>query len=405
MVLSLYKRNMALEQTWRWYGPKDPITLAEIKQTGATGIVTALHHIPNGQVWPIEEIKIRIAEIEAAGLRWSVVESVPVHEDIKKQKGNYLQYIENYKESIHNLGICGIDTICYNFMPVLDWSRTDLEWVFADGSKALKFDMNAFAAFDIYILKREGAAASYTDKIQKEAKEVFESMDDAAKQKLIDTVIKGLPGSEESWDLESFGKVLKEYDNIDTATFKKNLFYFLQQIIPVAEQAGVRMAIHPDDPPYSLLGLPRIVSNIQDATELCNVVDSPSNGITLCTGSYGAGFENNLIEITEKLGHRINFVHLRNVTADAEGNFYEDDHLAGSVDMYGVMVELVKEEEKRKKEGREDWQMPMRPDHGHQMLDDLKKVNNPGYSLIGRMRGLAELRGLEMGIRRSVVTQ
>lgn len=396
---------MALEQTWRWYGPKDPITLAEIKQTGATGIVTALHHIPNGQVWPIEEIKKRKAEIEEAGLRWSVVESVPVHEDIKKQKANYKQYIENYKESIRNLGQCGIATICYNFMPVLDWSRTDLEWVFADGSKALKFDMNAFAAFDIYILKREGASSSYTAKIQKEAKEVFHIMDEVAKQKLIDTVIKGLPGSEESWDLESFAKTLKDYDNIDSATFKNNLFFFLQEIIPVAEQAGVRMAIHPDDPPYSLLGLPRIVSNIEDATELCKVIDSPSNGLTLCTGSYGAGYDNNLIEITQKLGHRINFVHLRNVTADPEGNFYEDDHLVGNVDMYGVMVELVKEEEKRKKEGRKDWQMPMRPDHGHQMLDDLKKVNNPGYSLIGRMRGLAELRGLELGVRRAIVLQ
>jgi mannonate dehydratase len=391
-----------MEQTWRWYGPNDPITLEEIRQTGATGIVNALHHVPNGQVWTVEDIMERKQMIEAAGLTWSVVESVPVHEDIKKQKGNYLQHIESYKQSIINLGKCGISTICYNFMPVLDWSRTDLAFDFGDGSKALKFDMAVFAAFDIYLLKREGAAEDYSEKIKKEAKSYFDRMTESDTQKLIDNVLKGLPGSEESWDLNSFGDVLKEYDGIDDKKFKEHLFFFLKEIIPVAERAGVRMAIHPDDPPFSLLGLPRIVSNLNDLMKLCAAVDSPSNGITLCTGSLGAGYTNNLVEIANKLAHRINFVHLRNVSCDAEGNFLENNHLEGNVDMYGVVKEVVMEENRRKESGRVDWQIPLRPDHGHQMLDDLKKVTNPGYSLYGRMRGLAELRGLELGIRESL---
>lgn len=393
---------MAMEQTWRWYGPNDPISLAEIKQTGATGIVTALHHVPNGEVWSVSEIMKRKAEIELAGLRWSVVESVPVHEDIKKQKGNYKAYIENYKQSVANLGSCGIDTVCYNFMPVLDWSRTEVDWLFADGSRALRFEIKAFAAFDVYILKRKNAGQSYSPKVLAEAKVYFESLSDAGKQKLSDTILLGLPGSEEKYELNRFAEVLKEYEGIDADTLKAHLKYFLSEIIPIAEKAGVRMAIHPDDPPFSLLGLPRVVSTLDDAKEIVETVDSPSNGITLCTGSFGAGHFNNLVEIAEKLAHRINFIHLRNVANDEDGNFFEDNHLDGSTDMYSVIKVLTLEENRRLAAGRTDARMPMRPDHGHQMLDDLKKKSYPGYSLIGRMRGLAELRGLEMGIIRSL---
>jgi len=393
---------MALEQTWRWYGPKDSISLQEIKQTGATGIVTALHHIPNGEVWTVEEIKKRISEIEAIGLRWSVVESVPVHEDIKKQSGNYKAYIENYKESIRNLGKCGIETICYNFMPVLDWSRTDLEFEFGDGSNALKFDMETFAAFDIYILKRQNAVADYSVEMVNRAKEKFNSMSDSEIEKVTRTVIAGLPGAEESYTLESFRSVLDEYKEVDAIKLKKHLHDFLREIVPVAEKAGVRMAIHPDDPPRALLGLPRVVSTIEDALELTKVVDSVSNGITLCTGSFGAGHFNDLPEMTKILAPRINFVHLRNVSRDAEGNFFENYLFDGDIDIPAVMKALLIEEKERKESGRKDWQIPMRPDHGNKMLDDLLKKTNPGYSLYGRMKGLAELRGLELGISKSL---
>lgn len=394
---------MALEQTWRWYGPQDAITLSEIKQTGATGIVTALHHIPNGEIWTIEEITKRKNEIEASGLRWSVVESIPVHEDIKKQKGDYQKLIENYKISIQNLGKCGIQTICYNFMPVLDWSRTNLYYTLEDGKKALKFDLKEFAAFDIFILKREGAKSDYETHIVHVSEKLFSDLDTEEIKTLTDNILRGLPGSEECYTLEGFEALLNEYKAIDASTLKRHLQYFLKEIIPVAEKAGVRMAIHPDDPPRPLLGLPRIVSNIQDATEIINTVDSVSNGLTLCTGSYGAGTQNDLVDMTQKLAHRINFVHLRNVFRDDEGNFMESDHLDGDIDMYGVMKALLIEEKRRKAENRQDWQMPMRPDHGHLMLSDQEKTKNaPGYSLIGRIKGLAELRGLELGIEKSL---
>jgi mannonate dehydratase len=389
---------MSLEQTWRWYGPNDPISLKEIKQTGATGIVSALHHIPNGEIWTKEEIQKRIAEIEAVGLSWSVVESVPVHEDIKKQTGDYKKYIENYKESIRNLGACGIETICYNFMPVLDWSRTDLAFENEDGSNALRFDMEIFAAFDVFILKRENAKADYSEDILKRAEAKFKSMSTEEIEKITRNVIAGLPGAEESYTLESFQKVLDGYKEIDAAKLKKHLYEFLSEIIPVAEKSGVRMAIHPDDPPRALLGLPRVVSTIQDALELTKVVDSVSNGITLCTGSFGAGDFNNLPEMTKILAPRINFVHLRNVSRDAEGNFFENYLFDGDIDIPAVMEALLIEEKERKEAGRKDWQIPMRPDHGNKMLDDLPKTTNPGYSLYGRMKGLAELRGLEQGL-------
>ncbi len=393
---------MAIEQTWRWYGPDDRITLNDIKQTGATGIVTALHHISNGEVWTKEEIMKRKNLIEEAGLTWSVVESVPVHEDIKKQTGNWKTYVKNYQDSITNLGACGIETICYNFMPVLDWSRTNLNHAFIDGSLALIYEQKVFAAFDIYILKRKGAEKDYSEKIQQQAKEYFESLDASGIEILTNTVIKGLPGAEESYTLEQFQKVIDGYKNIDDKKLKKHLQDFLNAIIPVAEQAGVRMAIHPDDPPWGLLGLPRVVSTLDDAKSIINTVDSISNGVTLCTGSWGAGYFNDLSVMAKELAPRINFAHLRNVKRDTDHNFNEDYLFDGDVDIYEVLKTIVLEEDRRRKEGRKDSSIPVRPDHGNQMLGDVGQDNNPGYSLYGRMKGLAEIRGLELGIRRSI---
>jgi mannonate dehydratase len=394
---------LGFEHTWRWFGPKDPISLKEIKQTGAIGIVTALHHIKSGDVWSVEEIIKRKIMIQEEGLTWSVVESVPVHENIKKRKDDYQLLIKNYKDTIRNLGKCGIDTICYNFMPVLDWSRTDLNVVFRDGSITTKFESTVFAAFDLFILRRENAEKEYSDEKYMEAKRYYDKLDENGIKKLTDTVLLGLPGSLEAFTMNQFKEALIDYDKIGDAGLRNNLYLFIKEIIPVAEESGVFMAIHPDDPPFPLLGLPRVVSTKKDIEQILNTVKSNNNGITLCTGSLGAGYFNDCVEIAERFADRINFVHLRNVMRNEDGDFLEENHLEGDVDMYSVIKTLLIEQKKRMEHSRTDYRLPMRPDHGHLMIPDLNREGiYPGYSLFGRMRGLAELRGLELGIIRSL---
>ena len=384
-----------LRQTWRWFGPDDPVTLQDIKQTGAVGIVTALHHVPHGEVWTYEEIIERKKMIESFGLTWDVVESVTIHEEIKTRTGDYLQWIEKYKESLRNLAKAGLRVITYNFMPVNDWTRTNLDYLMPDGSKALYFNWVDLAVFDIYLLQRENAEKDYSQEIKDEAKKRHASYTKEELDHLAGVVMFGIPG-EKKETIEGMRVKLARYKNIDAATLRNNLVFFLQQITPLCDELGLQLAIHPDDPPTDILGLPRIVKNMEDLQFILEAVPNKSNGVCFCTGSLGANPKNNLPEMARKIGNRIHFTHLRNVKKDPQGNFFEDDHLAGDNDMYAVLKELLKIQQEV------PYQISFRPDHGHQMIDDLKKVTNPGYSCIGRLRGLAEIRGLQMGILRAM---
>lgn len=391
-----------LEQTFRWYGPNDPVTLRAISQTGATGVVTALHGVPGGEVWTLDDIETRKNIIQSAGLTWSVVESANIHESIKTAAADRDAYIDKYISTLKNLYKANIKTVCYNFMPVLDWTRTDIDYRLPNGASALRFDTVAQAAFDLYIIEREGAFSEFNAIQQKEAKTYFDNLSNDEKKLLVKNVMAGLPGTNKVLTIDEFNDHLERYRNIDAAALKQNLAYFLTAIIPEAEKLGIKMCIHPDDPPFPIFGLPRVVSTEEDLQFLVNACPSPSNGITFCSGSLGAREDNDLPGIVSRLGTHIHFLHLRNVQREAGGSFYEADHLGGSTDMYAVMKNVLLEQKKREESGRPDAAIPMRPDHGHKLLDDFNYNTFPGYPIIGRLKGLAELRGLEMGIKRGL---
>ena len=394
---------MKMTQTWRWYGPNDPVSLLDVRQAGATGVVNALHHIPNGDIWSVKEIQKRKNEIEKAGLTWDVVESLPVHEKIKTRSADFEQIIENYKESMKNLAACGVYVICYNFMPILDWTRTRLDMPLENGSLALEYNASELRIFDLCILRREGAEQDYPFEEIEQAKNQFKNLEALDIQRISDNMLKGLPGSEEGYSMEEFKAMLDTYKGINADQLRSHLVQFLSEIIPLAEELGIRMCIHPDDPPFTLLGLPRVMSTQADYQFIFDQVPPMSNGITFCTGSLGVRADNDLPAIFDAFADRVHFLHLRSTKRDAEGNFYEADHLTGDVDMFEIITRVIKEQRRRVAENRQDASIPMRPDHGHQMLDDLVKLKiNPGYSAIGRLKGLAELRGLEWGINKMI---
>lgn len=388
--------NTMMEQTMRWFGPDDPVSLRDIKQAGCTGVVTALHHIANGTIWPLEEIRTRQQEIEEHGLRWSVVESLPVHESIKTQAPGFESLIENYRQSLRNLAACSVSVVTYNFMPVLDWTRTDLGFALDDGSKTLKFEKDALVLFDVHLLQRPGAQADYSAQELQRADTLYKALNDEQKNKLVRTIIAGLPGSEESFTLDQFQTALDTYRGINDERLRRHLKYFLKEVCPLADELGIKLVIHPDDPPYSIFGLPRVVSTEQDMLDLFDDVPNPSNGVCFCAGSFGVREDNKLPAMIERLGDRIGFIHLRNIKRDTQGNFMEAPHLDGDTDMYDVVKSIVKVSQRR------NVSIPMRPDHGQQMLGDLNVQSNPGYSAVGRLKGLAEIRGLELGIIRSL---
>lgn len=389
-------------ESFRWYGPNDPVSLQNIRQAGAVNIVSALHHLPNGAVWEIKEIKAHQKLIEAAGLTWGVVESVPIHEDIKQRTGAFEHYVNNYKQTLKNLASCGIHTVCYNFMPVLDWTRTHLYKPLEDGSTALSFEIAALRAFDLFILKRKGAEREYQRAEIESAQNYFNTLDDSAIQTLTKSIIAGLPGAEEGYTLDQFNQRIQAYKHLSKDDLHQHLILFLKELVPTLESVDLRMCIHPDDPPHSLFGIPRVVSTAEDLSILFDAIPSLHNGLTFCTGSFGVRADNDLVAMFAKHASRIHFLHFRSTQRDGKGNFYEANHLEGDVDMYAMVKAALSEEARRKKQGRADWALPMRPDHGHQMLDDLNKISNPGYSAIGRLRGLAELRGLAFAISRTL---
>jgi len=388
-------------ESFRWYGPKDAVSLSDIRQSGATHVVSALHHVPNGAVWSKEAIKKHQSRIRKAGLEWGVVESVPIHEDIKQRKGNFQDYIENYKKTLENIAFCGIHTVCYNFMPVLDWTRTHLYMPLTDGSTALAFEIDAMRAFDLFVLKRAKAHEEYSKEEIFAAKNYYDALTKKDIEALTKSIIAGLPGAEEGYTLKQFNQRIEAYKHLNKKELQQHLILFQEALVPTIESLGMKICIHPDDPPFSLFGIPRVVSTAEDLKILFDRVPSVYNGLTFCTGSFGVLSDNNLLEMFKTHASRIHFLHFRSTSRDGKGNFYEANHLEGDVDMFEMVQAAIIEESKRKNAGRKDWEIYMRPDHGHQMLDDLKKITNPGYSAIGRLRGLAELRGLALALYRA----